>query len=126
MKWLVDIKYVKIKQRFFYLIIIIYEYSRYIVHHALITSMDSNSVSLEAQVAIENLRKDSLATPETQSDNGSVFISLGFKIVLNNNGLTHKRIHLDAPEQDGIVERVNQDYEGRAISPYHNGLPGCQ
>ncbi len=52
--------YVKIKSRFFYLIIFIDEYSRYIVHHALMTSMDSNSVSLEAQIAIENLRKDSL------------------------------------------------------------------
>ena len=46
-RWQVDIMYVKIKQRFFYLIIFIDEYSRYIAHHALMTSMDSNSVSLE-------------------------------------------------------------------------------
>ena len=82
-RWQVDIMYVKIKQRFFYLIIFIDEYSRYIVHRALMTSMDSNSVSLEAQIAIENLRKDSLAFPEIQSDNGSAFISMDFKIVLN-------------------------------------------
>jgi hypothetical protein len=37
---------VKIKSRFFYLIILIDEYSRYITHHALLASMDSNSVSL--------------------------------------------------------------------------------
>ena len=46
--------------------------------------------------------------PVIQSDNGSAFISLDFKIVLNSNGLTHKRIHPHAPEQNGIVERANK------------------
>ena len=66
-RWQVDITYVKINGRFFYLIIFIDEHSRYIVHHALMTSMDSNSVSLEAQKAIEDLRRDSLALPVIQS-----------------------------------------------------------
>ena len=66
-KWQTDIMYVKVKERFFYLVIFIDEYSRYITHHALLTSMDSNSVSLEAQKAIEILRRDSLALPEIQS-----------------------------------------------------------
>ena len=52
--------YVKIKGRFFYLLIFIDEYSRYITHHTLLTSMDADSVSLEAQAAIDILRKDSL------------------------------------------------------------------
>ena len=107
-RWQVDIMYVKIKSRFFYLIIFIDEYSRYIVHHALMTSMDSSSVSLEAQIAIENLRRDSLTTPEIQSDNGSAFISQDFKIVLNSNDLMHKKIHPHTPEQNGIVERANK------------------
>ncbi|MGC8618763.1 MAG: DDE-type integrase/transposase/recombinase [Thermoplasmata archaeon] len=37
-RWQVDIMYVKIRERFFYLIIFIDEYSRDIVHHALMTS----------------------------------------------------------------------------------------
>ncbi|MEM3192960.1 MAG: DDE-type integrase/transposase/recombinase [Candidatus Parvarchaeota archaeon] len=89
-RWQADIMYVKVKGRFFYLIIFIDEYSRYIVHRSLMTSMDSNSVSLEAQRAIENLRRDSLSFPVIQSDNGSAFISLDFKIVLNNNCLIQK------------------------------------
>ncbi len=107
-RWQVDIMYVKIKQRFFYLIIFIDEYSRYIVHHALLTSMDSNSVNLEAQKAIEILRTDSLALPEIQSDNRSAFVSMDFRMVLRENKLTHKRIHPHAPEQNGIVERANK------------------
>ena len=37
--------------------------------------MDADSVSLEAQTAIETLRKDSTAEPVMQSDNGSSFIA---------------------------------------------------
>ncbi len=91
-RWQTDLMYVKIKSRFFYLIIFIDEFSRYITHHTLLASMDSNSVSLEAQRAIENLRRDSLALPEIQSDNGSAFISTEFRIVLKENGLKHKKI----------------------------------
>jgi transposase InsO family protein len=58
--------YVKIRGRFFYLIIFIDEYSRYIVHHNLLTSMDANSVSMEVQAAIDRLRKDSIAEPLRQ------------------------------------------------------------
>ncbi len=107
-KWQTDIMYVKIRGRFFYLIIFIDEYSRYMVHHALMTSMDADSVSLEAQAAIEKLRKDSLAEPVIQSDNGSSFIAMEFKLVLRENNLTQKLIRPHTPEQNGIVERGNK------------------
>ena len=84
--------YVKIQGRFFYLLIFIDEYSRYIVHHSLLTAMDADSVSLEAQATIEKLRKDSVAEPVIQSDNGSSFIAMEFRIVLKQNNLTQKLI----------------------------------
>ena len=58
--------YVKTQRRFFYLKIFVDEYSRYIVHHSLLTTMDADSVSLEAQTAIDKLRKDSIAEPLKQ------------------------------------------------------------
>ena len=73
-RWQVNIMYRKVKERFFYLIIFIDEHSRYIVHHALLASMDSDSISFEAQKGIETFRKDSIASPVIQSDNGSAFI----------------------------------------------------
>ena len=57
-----DIMYVRIHGRFFYLRVFKDEYSRYIVHPFFVESMDAESVSMEAQVAIEILRKDSLAS----------------------------------------------------------------
>ncbi len=58
--------YVKIRGRFFNLIIFIDEYSRYIVHYSLLRAIDADSVSLEVQAAIERLRKDSIAEPLKQ------------------------------------------------------------
>ncbi len=99
--------YIKIAGRFFYLIIFIDEYSRYIVYHSLLITMSADSVSLEALGAIEKLRKDSIAEPIIQSDNGSSFIAVEFKTVLRENHLTQKLIHPHTPEQNGIVERAN-------------------
>ena len=107
-KWQTDIMYVKIRGRLFYLIIFIDEYSRYIVHHNLLATMDADSVSLEAQAAIDKLRKDSIAEPVIQSDNGSSFIAMEFRIVLRENNLTQKLIRPHTPEQNGIVERANK------------------
>ena len=56
-RWQTEIMYIKIRDRFFYLIIFIDEYSRYIVHHKLLTTMDADSVSLAAQTAIEGGQK---------------------------------------------------------------------
>ena len=107
-RWQTDIMYIKIGGRFFYLLIFIDEYSRYIVHHALLISMDAGSVSLEAQTAIERLRKESLAEPVIQSDNGSSFIAMEFKATLKANNLMQKLIRSHTPEQNGIVERSNK------------------
>ena len=63
---------------------------------------------MEALSAIEKLRKDSLAEPIIQSDNGSSFIAMEFKTVLKENNLTQKLIHPHTPEQNGIMERANK------------------
>jgi transposase InsO family protein len=91
--------------------IFIDEYSRYIVHHSLLTAMDADSVSLEAQTAIEKLRKDSISEPVIQSDNGSSFIAMEFRIVLKQNNLTQKLIRPHTPEQNGIPEREQNNEE---------------
>ena len=94
-KWQSHIMYIRIHGRFFYLFVFIDEYSRYIVHHSLLVSMDAGSVSIEAHVAIEILRKDSISTPVIQTDNGSAFITLEFFLVLRKIGLhTAGYIHI--------------------------------
>jgi len=72
--------------------------------------MDADSVSLEAQTAIDRLRKDSLSLPVIQSDNGSSFIAMESRTVLRETNLTQKLISPHTPEQNGM------EVKGRGLS----------
>lgn len=116
--WATDLKYVAVGARNYYLITFIDEYSRYIVHHELLTSMDGSSVSLAAQAALETLPRDEAgelaAQPEIRSDNGGGYVSGDFAKVLKAHGLSHRRIRPHCPEENGVVERAQRTL-GEAI-----------
>jgi transposase InsO family protein len=105
LKWQCDITYIKVGGRFFYLIIFIDEYSRYIVNWELLRDMGQDSISLAAQAALEAAPG---AAPMIQTDNGSGFIGREFKLVLSENGISHVKITPHCPELNGVVERSNR------------------
>jgi putative transposase len=49
-----------------------------------------------------------LETPEIRSDNGSCYISREFGAVLDEHGLSHRRIKPHCPEENGLMERANR------------------
>ena len=83
--WATDIKYVWVRERDYFLVCFLDEYSRYIVHHELLWGMDGGTVSVEAQAALETLPKDGEGAlqekPKIRSDNGSCYISREFGAV---------------------------------------------
>jgi putative transposase len=107
--WATDLMYVVISGRTYYLVNFLDEYSRMIVHHALVPSMDGMTVSIEAQAAIETLLGErggeipSQGMPRLRSDNGSCYISREFRGVLDEHGLHHNRIKPHCPEENGVV-----------------------
>ena len=109
-KWVTDLMQVVIAGGVYYLISFMDEYSRYLVYHELVLSMDGITVSLAAQAAIDTLPKDEhgqpTVTPVIQSDNGSGYIAKEFRQVLNENRLTHHRIRPHCPEENGTMERL--------------------
>jgi transposase InsO family protein len=108
-RWGTDLMYVRIGAHQYYLVTFLDEYSRYLVHWELLTSMDGASVSLSAQRAIETLAETSgPALPEIRSDNGSCYLSRDFHVVLEEHGLAHQRIKPHCPEENGLVERSNR------------------
>ncbi|MEN6448958.1 MAG: IS3 family transposase [Thermoguttaceae bacterium] len=117
--WATDIKYVWAGGRHYFLVSFLDEYSRYIVHHELLWGMDGESVSVAAQAALETLPKDAegrlLVKPEIRSDNGSCYVSREFGGVLDEHGLTHRRIKPHCPEENGLMERANRTL-GEALS----------
>lgn len=112
--WATDLMYVVIGGRTYYLVNFLDEYSRMMVHHALVSSMDGMTVSIEAQAAIEKLLREqggeipALGMPRLRSDNGSCYISREFRGVLDEHGLRHNRIKPHCPEENGVVERSNR------------------
>ena len=113
-RWATDLMYVQVMNRKYYQLNFIDAYSRMIVHHALLPNMEGVTVSLEAQKAIERLLREregripDLGLPEIRSDNGSCYVSLDFRTVLNEHGMSHHRITPHCPEENGLMERANR------------------
>jgi transposase InsO family protein len=111
-RWSTDLMHVQVGGRVYYFVAFLDEYSRYIVHHELLSGMDGLTVSLAAQKAIETLPKGAdgkpAATPSIRSDNGSCYIAKEFRVVLRANGLGHHRIRPHCPEENGLIERANR------------------
>jgi len=124
--WATDLKYIAVAERNYYLISFLDEYSRYIVHHELLSSMDGHSVSLAAQAALEKLPRHAdgrlAARPDIRSDNGSGYISREFGLVLDQYALFHRKITPHCPEENGIMERtyrtVDEALEGEELESY--------
>lgn len=124
--WASDLMYMNVGNVTYYLVNFIDEYSRYLVHWELMTSMDGHSTSLAAQRALETLPRASDGTienpPKIRTDNGSGYVSGEFKNLLSHHGLTHQRIKPHCPEENGLIERFHRtlregieehDLEGR-------------
>ena len=107
-RWQSDIRYVKVNGKKYFLVFFMDEYSRYLVHHELMFSLDGETVSLEAQRAIETLGLG--REPVIQTDNGSGYVSYEFNRVLTEHGLTHVRIRPHCPEENGLVERAHRTF----------------
>ena len=110
--WGTDLMYLKVREQTYFFVAFIDEYSRYIVHHELLSSMDGVTLSLAAQRALETLPRDArgelTVRPEIRSDNGSGYISKEFHGLLEHHGLTHHKITPHCPEENGVMERANR------------------
>ena len=110
--WATDLMYLTVGGSQYYLLNFIDEYSRYLVHWELLTSMDGRSISIGAQKALESLQMDQegkfVTPPIIRSDNGSGYISKEFGGLLAHHDLTHHRIKPHCPEENGVMERCNR------------------
>ena len=104
--WQTDIRYTKVGERNYYLLSFVDAYSRYVVHHELLTTMDGWSVSVAAAAAIETLPSD--VRPTIQSDHGSGFIAKEFATTLAESGVGHTLIRPHTPTDNGIIERYHR------------------
>lgn len=128
--WATDLKYVFVGERPYFLISFLDEYSRYIVYHELLWSMDGQTVSVAAEAALETLPRDGEGKlrekPAIRSDNGSGYISREFGGVLDEHELAHRRIKPHCPEENGLMERANRTFEEALEGEDLSGYPQAQ
>jgi putative transposase len=107
-RWQSDIRYIQVGPRRYYLVLFLDEYSRYVVHQEVLSHLDGDTLSLEAQRAIETLGHGEGPKPTIQTDNGSGYVSQEFKMVLSQQGVGHVRIRPHCPEENGLIERAHR------------------
>jgi transposase InsO family protein len=100
-QWHTDVMYVWVAARFYFLLSFVDAYSRYIVHHKLLISLDGQSVAVELQAALE---AGNGAKPRVVHDHGSEFVNRDVAAVIKTHNLIDIKTRPRHPESNGIVE----------------------
>lgn len=128
--WHIDLMYVLIGQRWYYLVDILDGYSRYLVHWRLNLTMTCDSVMMVVQEALDKLKGDQSCrqedSPTIVHDNGSQFVSTEWKMFAGSVGFRDVRTRVAHPESNGRLERLHRTHreEGLAENPqsYSQGV----
>jgi len=97
-QWHTDVMYVWVAARFYFLLSFVDAYSRYIVHHKLLISLDGKSVAIELQGALEAV---SGAQPRVVHDHGSEFVNRDVAAVIKAHNLIDIKTRPRHPESNG-------------------------
>lgn len=112
--WHTDIAYVKVGGVFYFLIMMLDGYSRYLLDWELMTDMLGGSVENFVQRVKE---KYPHAKPRLINDNGSQFISHDFKRLLQKLEIQQIFTRRNHPQTNGKIERMNGTVKQEALRP---------
>jgi putative transposase len=114
-QWHTDVMYVWVAARFYFLVSFVDAYSRYIVHHKLLISLDGKSVATELQAALEAAPEQ---RPRVVHDHGSEFVNRDVAAVIKAHNLVDIKTKPRHPESNGIVERFNGTVRAETDNDY--------
>lgn len=107
--WQTDFTYLKIVHwGWYYLSTILDDYSRYIVHWELCSTMAAQDVQRTIDRAIERAGISSNQMPRILSDNGPCYISKQFQKYMNDKQIKHIRGKPNHPQTQGKIERYHR------------------
>ncbi|MGC8580098.1 MAG: transposase [bacterium] len=110
--WHTDIAYIKIRDNYYFLIMVLDGYSRFLLGWELMTDMLSSSVQLFIQKVKEKYPD---ARPMLIHDNGSQFISNDFKGLITRLQIHQVFTRRNHPQTNGKIERMNKTVKDEAI-----------
>lgn len=111
--WHIDLMYLSLKNRWWYLIDIIDGYSRYLVHWSLSDTLEADAVTLTVLEALERWSPD--PRPAMVHDHGSQFVSKEWRTFATHHGLPSIRIRVRHPQSNGKVERLHRTHREEGL-----------
>jgi putative transposase len=114
-QWHVDCMYVWVAARFYFLVSFVDAFSRYIVHHKLLMSLDGKSMAVELQTALE---RSEGVKPRVVHDHGGKFVNRDVAAVIKAHNLINIKTRPRHPESNGIVERFNGTVRDESNNDY--------
>jgi len=110
--WHVDLMYLWVKGRWYFLVTVLDSYSRYVVHWELAFSMLASEV---ANIIAAALEKVPGMRPRIVRDNGSQFVSKEWREVIRHFEVEEIPIRVRHPESNGRIERYHRSVREEAF-----------
>ena len=124
--WHIDLMYLRLSGRWYYLVDIIDGYSRFLVHWSLNTTMLADTVTLTVQEALERLDPKPANPPCIVHDHGSQFISAEWRSLIQATGVVDIKTRVAHPQSNGVVERLHRTHREESglnqDGSYHDAL----
>lgn len=113
--WHIDLMYVYIRPRWYYLVDILDGYSRFLVHWSLNRTLAAEAVTLAVQAALETLDDRRPGDPALVHDHGSQFLSREWRTFVAGAGLVDIKTRVAHPESNGRLERLHRTHREEAL-----------
>lgn len=125
--WHIDLMYLYIPPRWYYLVDILDGYSRFLVHWSLNLTMHADTVTLTVQEALDGLPQRPPGEPKLVHDRGSQFLSAEWRAFVQAAGVTDIKTRVAHPQSNGRLERLHRTHReegltGEALSDYYRAL----
>jgi len=111
--WHIDLMYVWLRYRWWYLVDVLDGYSRFLVHWTLNDTMETDTVTLTVLEALERWAPET--EPAVVHDHGSQFISNDWRKFIEHHGLASIPTRVAHPESNGRIERLHRTHRGEAL-----------
>jgi transposase InsO family protein len=114
--WHIDLMYLYVNPRWYYLVDIIDGYSRFLVNWSLNLTMESDTVTMTVQAALDRLEHRIEGEPRIVRDHGSQFISHEWRHFVEGSGITDIKTRVAHPESNGKLERLHRTHREEGLT----------